>query len=104
MSIRRKVKLEGSSFSHYDLVYLKPLDSEAVKNILANYSEVIVVEENSAPGGAGEAINAIKNQQNALCKLRCLALPDQFIEQGTRQQLLAMVKMDVPSLREFFNT
>ncbi len=96
--------LTGLPYSHYDLVFLKPLDEKALLEIFKVYKDVLVVEENSPAGGAGESLISLKNRAGSAVKLKCRSLPDEFIEHGSRAQLLRKTGLDSVSLQEFFRT
>lgn len=92
--------LENLNYSHYDLVYLKPIDENAIKEIFSTYDEVITVEENSPAGGLGEVLASLKNKWSSSLKLRCLSLPDTFVEHGKRIELLRLLQLDSESLKK----
>ncbi len=96
--------LESTSYAHYDLLYLKPIDSQKIKEIFIDFEEVIVVEENSAAGAAGETINGLKNAWGNSSRLKCRALPDSFVEHASRQELLEITGLDHKSLRRFIDS
>lgn len=93
--------LRDTSFSHYDLVYLKPIDEEAIRKIFSEYTEVVTVEENSSAGGLGEKVASLKAQWDSPIKLSCHSLPDLFIEHGPKNQLLQLIQMDENSIKDF---
>ncbi|MGJ0516095.1 MAG: transketolase C-terminal domain-containing protein, partial [Methylomicrobium sp.] len=45
-------------------------------------------------GGAGSAVNQFLQAQRILMPVLNLGLPDAFIEQGTREELLALCGLD----------
>ncbi|MEQ9262947.1 MAG: 1-deoxy-D-xylulose-5-phosphate synthase [Owenweeksia sp.] len=96
--------LESTSYAHYDLLYLKPIDSQKIKEIFIDFEEVIVVEENSAAGAAGETINGLKNAWAYSSRLKCRVLPDSFVEHASRQELLEITGLDHKSLRRFIDS
>lgn len=93
--------LENSDFSHYDLIYLKPIDEEALEKIFHEYPEVISIEENSPAGGLGEKLASLKAKWNSKVRLKCHSLPDEFIEHGSASQLLELVNLNANSIKGF---
>ena len=87
-------------YAHYDLVYLKPIDEEAIREIFDVFEEVITVEENSAAGGLGEKLASLKSKWNRPVTLRNLSLPDEFIEHGKKEQLLSQLNLDADSFNK----
>lgn len=68
--------------------FVKPLDTELLDEIAAQYQLIVTVEENAIMGGAGSAINEYLAAQNNCCSILNLGLPDRFIEHGLPQELL----------------
>jgi 1-deoxy-D-xylulose-5-phosphate synthase len=79
-----------------DLRRLKPLDTDAVDDVLENYSTVVVAEEDYLHGGVGELIaarlaetrpaEARLAEKNSATVLRRLGVPDRFIRHATIDQ------------------
>jgi 1-deoxy-D-xylulose-5-phosphate synthase len=69
--------------------FIKPLDEQMLRKLSRDVRIIITVEENILAGGFGSAVLEYINTQsfNGVKVLR-LGFPDQFIEQGTRTQLL----------------
>lgn len=69
--------------------FIKPLDEQMLRKLSRETRIIITVEENVLAGGFGSAVLEYINAQNFNgVKVLRLGLPDQFIEQGTRAQLL----------------
>ncbi len=78
--------------------FVKPIDQSMLEKLLNDHTLLVTVEENCVMGGAGsaviEALQAIQNKRapaiNAVqIKTLCLGLPDQFIEHGVHETMLA---------------
>lgn len=69
--------------------FIKPLDTAMMQDIAQGHDLIVTVEENSIMGGAGSAVNEYLAAQGILCRVLNLGLPDQFIQQGLPQELLA---------------
>ncbi len=70
--------------------FAKPIDQAMVRNAFANGSFVITIEEAAVMGGFGTAVLESACEQGFdTRKLRRLGIPDQFIEHGNRDTLLA---------------
>ncbi|MDD1609538.1 MAG: 1-deoxy-D-xylulose-5-phosphate synthase, partial [Methylococcaceae bacterium] len=54
----------------------------------------VTVEENVLAGGAGSAVNDFLQAQRILMPVLAIGLPDSFVEQGTREELLALCSLD----------
>ena len=64
-----------------DMRFLKPLDINTVREeILIRTRKIITIEENTLIGGFGESIKAFLCNEGVIVK--CIGLPDEFIEHG----------------------
>nr|MBC8204777.1 1-deoxy-D-xylulose-5-phosphate synthase [FCB group bacterium] len=71
-----------------DMKFVKPLDLELLYNIASTHRFIITVEENALEGGFGSLILEKLTGMDIECKTLRIGIPDKFIEQGTRKQLL----------------
>ncbi|MFV0443535.1 MAG: 1-deoxy-D-xylulose-5-phosphate synthase [Planctomycetaceae bacterium] len=81
--------------------FLRPLDTELLRRMMEECGFVITLEENSLNGGFGSAVLEAANQLGLETRsIRCLGLPDRFIEHGERSELLADLGLDTAGLVE----
>ena len=73
--------------------FVKPLDVDLVKTLASQYEVLITIEENVVAGGAGSAINEYLSNQHIKTPVINMGLPDKFIEQGTRDELLGICQL-----------
>jgi len=78
---------EGVGVIHYDMRFLKPLDTEALDDVCAKVNAIITVEDGCKAGGLHGAVAEYVTSRKAGCRLQSLGVPDEFISQGTREQL-----------------
>ncbi|HEV7855487.1 MAG TPA: 1-deoxy-D-xylulose-5-phosphate synthase, partial [Herminiimonas sp.] len=87
--------------------FVKPIDVELIKRLAASHDALVTVEEGSIMGGAGSAVAEALAAAGIVKPLLNLGLPDQFIDHGDAQQLLAMCGLDakgiVASIRQRFS-
>ena len=70
--------------------FIKPLDEDMLIRIASRTKYIVTVEDNVLAGGFGSAVLEFLNDQGiAEPKVLRLGLPDKFIEQGPRKDLLA---------------
>ncbi|MQP52702.1 MULTISPECIES: 1-deoxy-D-xylulose-5-phosphate synthase [unclassified Flavobacterium] len=93
-----------SFFSHFHFPFIKPLDLEAVKSIIAAHDQLITIEDGVITGGFGEQINTIIATNNLKKPIVNLGIPDAFIEHGTVLELQHLCKIDVTSIIQLLNT
>ncbi len=74
--------------------FVKPLDTDMLDNLLGKYSRIVTVEENVFPGGFGEGVAAYLAGAGWGGKFSRIAIPDRFIQHGTREELLHMLGLD----------
>jgi 1-deoxy-D-xylulose-5-phosphate synthase len=74
---------KGVSCGVYNARFIKPLDINTVLN-LSRDSLMVTVEENVGAGGLGEAVLAALSGKDEVKNVRCISLPDRFIEHDTQ--------------------
>ena len=80
---------EGLEVGVVNARFVKPIDAEMVEQTLTEGRFVVTIEEGARMGGFGTAFLECANQLRLDTRqLTCLALPDEFIEHGDRNQLL----------------
>jgi 1-deoxy-D-xylulose-5-phosphate synthase len=86
------------NIAHYDFGFVKPLDEEMLHSILATFQKIITIEDGTVTGGFGSSIVAFAAQNKCAISIQTLGIPDQFIEQGTVDELQKICKIDVENL------
>ncbi len=74
--------------------FVKPIDDALIRELTKSHEILVTVEENVLAGGAGSAVNDFLQAQKILMPVLNLGLPDCFVEQGTREELLALCGLD----------
>ncbi len=85
---------------HYDMRFVKPIDKNQLKNIFANYSTIITIEDGCKMGGFGTAILEYANDINYSGKTIILGINDTFIEHGTTEELYQQTELDFESVKK----
>jgi len=78
--------------------FVKPLDENLILEIAKTYDVLVTVEENVIAGGAGSAVNEFLQAQSILMPVLNIGLPDRFVEQGSREELLALCGLDTKGI------
>jgi 1-deoxy-D-xylulose-5-phosphate synthase len=78
--------------------FVKPIDEALILELAKSHDVLVTVEENVLAGGAGSAVNEFLQAQQILMPVLNLGLPDLFVEQGTRDELLAQCSLDKPGI------
>lgn len=84
--------------------FIKPLDEAMILEMAKTHDVIVTVEENVLAGGAGSAVNEFLQAQKVLMPVLNIALPDQFVEQGTREELLAECALDTKGILNSIET
>jgi len=75
--------------------YIKPLDTNILRDVASRYSHVLTVEENILNGGFGAAVlEFMETEGLEETRVIRMGLPDRFIEQGSRNVLLSQLELD----------
>ncbi len=94
-----KLREDGLDVGVINARFIKPLDTGILIKALQETDFVITVEENTLTGGFGSAVLEAANQAGVKTDhLRCLGIPDQYIEHGERGELLADLGLDMHGL------
>lgn len=85
--------------------FIKPYDTEMIEQMALSHGHIITVEENAISGGAGEGV--ISELQSVCQKhpainisTMTLGLPDQFIEHGVHERMLADAGLDADGISQ----
>lgn len=89
-----KVAAEKLDASVYDMRFVKPLDIELIEQAADNYTLLVTLEENALQGGAGSAVTEHLLAQGFQTPILQLGLKDEYLDHGSRNQLLAKAKLD----------
>lgn len=79
--------------------FVKPLDEALILELAATHDVLVTIEENVIPGGAGMGVVEVLNEHLVSIPTLTLGLPDRFIEQGTREEVLTDAGLDAPGIR-----
>jgi 1-deoxy-D-xylulose-5-phosphate synthase len=95
----RQLRAEGLDIGVINARFAKPLDAETIVRAVDQTGFVLTVEESALCGGFGSAVlEAVSAAGVDGSNVRCLGLPDHFIEHGERDELLADLNLDVRGL------
>ena len=89
-----------STFAHYDMRWLKPLDEELLHTIGKQFSRIITVEDGVINGGLGSAVMEWMNDHGYTARITRLGVNDQFVEHGSTNELYHLLKLDKEGICE----
>ena len=83
-----KIKEEtGWNPSIYNIRYIKPLDTDLMKEVAESYGRVITIEDGCIMGGLYGAVSEYIAQRETPIPVRAVGIPDRYISQGTQEEL-----------------
>ncbi|MBU2938320.1 1-deoxy-D-xylulose-5-phosphate synthase [Lacinutrix sp. C3R15] len=80
--------------AHYDMQFIKPLDSVLLHSICKTYQTIITIEDGVIHGGFGSAVLEFLAENKYKNKLSILGIPDAFIHQGSTLELQKELQLD----------
>ncbi|WMW79938.1 1-deoxy-D-xylulose-5-phosphate synthase [Undibacterium cyanobacteriorum] len=78
--------------------FVKPIDSELIKQIAATHDAIITVEEGCTMGGAGSAVAEVLAEAGLSKPMLMLGLPDKFVDHGDPALLLAQCGLNAEGI------
>lgn len=94
---------ERDQIGHYNMRFVKPLDTLMLKKIFSTYESVITIEDGCKMGGFGSAILEYANEIHSFVSIKIFGIEDVFIEQGTVEELHKISKIDISTLKNYIN-
>ena len=90
---------EQLNASVWDMRFVKPLDTAAIREAAMHHDLIVTLEENVVAGGAGSGVGEWLNAEGLSVPLLHLGLPDAFVEHGKPQDLLAECGLNSRGIR-----
>lgn len=83
-----------------DMRFVKPLDTALIDELAKTHTTLVTLEDNAIAGGAGSGVGEYLLRQQHKASLLMLGLPDEFIMQGTQEEMYAELKIDTQGIVE----
>ena len=78
---------KGVNPSIYNIRYIKPVDEEMLAEIARKHKVVITVEDGTVVGGLHGVVAEYMSSLPVPVKVRAVGIPDEYISQGTQEEL-----------------
>lgn len=78
---------DGINVDHFDMIWVKPLDSELLEKISGKYKGIITVEDGVTAGGFGSAVEEWMNRNGKSLFVSKAGIPDDWVYQGSVAEL-----------------
>ena len=88
------------SVAHYDMRYLKPIDTEILTEVAQRFKRIITIEDGIRDGGLGTAVTEWMNDNGFHPEIHRMGLPDEFVEHGTVAELKYITGIDTAAIKK----
>ena len=96
--VRHKLKDMGYSCSLVNARFIKPIDTEIIKELSREHRLLVTMEENVRSGGYGEKVRDFVQDYEIPVHILTIALPDEYVEHGNVALLHEEVGIDAESV------
>ncbi|MCI7653553.1 MAG: 1-deoxy-D-xylulose-5-phosphate synthase [Bacteroidales bacterium] len=88
------------SIAHYDMRFVKPLDSKILEEVGRRFKKILTIEDGSKEGGFGSAILEWMDDHGFTPRVVRMGLPDAFVPHGTVEEERKLCHLDPESIRQ----
>ncbi len=88
------------SIAHYDMRWLKPIDTEILDYVGTHFKKVVTVEDGVISGGLGSAVLEYFADKSYDAHVTRLGINNQFVEHGSTKELYHMLHLDTEGICE----
>ena len=88
------------SIAHYDMRWLKPIDTEILDYVGTHFKKVVTVEDGVISGGLGSAVLEYFADKGYDAHVTRLGINNQFVEHGSTKELYHMLHLDTEGICE----
>ena len=99
VDVAKQLQSLGFNIEVVNCRFIKPLDEEYLKNAEKKFRKIITIEEGNLDGGFCESILSYFSSSNSKIDILTLGLPNNFVDHGTRNELLEKVALDNDSIK-----
>ena len=85
--VEEAIEETNLNIAHYDMRFLKPLDSKLLQEVGEQFKTIVTVEDGAREGGMGSAVLEWMADHGYTPRIIRLGLSDKFVEHGTVEQL-----------------
>ena len=89
-----------NNYTVVNMRFVKPLDTALLDSIAESHDLIITIEENAIAGGAGAGVMEYLSFVSVTTPVRVIGLPDEYVDHGSREELLSYCKLDVVGITE----
>jgi 1-deoxy-D-xylulose-5-phosphate synthase len=104
VAVASLLKSKGLSPTLVHARFIKPFDDKLLEQIILNHEIIFTLEDNTVQGGFGVNLKDWLNKRSPNTRIVSFALPDQFIPQGSREELLESIGLDAETIANKINS
>lgn len=98
LAVRGELKKRNYQCTLVNARFAKPLDEEILLSLSTEHKVLVTMEENVITGGFGQQVTQFLTDMGQSIKVLQIAIPDQFVEQGSVGRLREETGLDVDSI------
>lgn len=98
VQVRDRLKEIGYHCSLINARFVKPLDTEMLEALTKDHRLFVTIEENVLSGGFGEQVLHYVSRAKLDVGVRCIGIPDDYIEHGNVDLLRREVGLDAETI------
>ena len=98
LAVREELKNLHYQCTLVNARFAKPLDEKRLLSLAAEHKLLVTLEENVITGGFGQQVTQFLTDTGQKIRVLQIAIPDQFVEQGSVSRLHEEVGLDVSSI------
>ncbi|WP_020403602.1 1-deoxy-D-xylulose-5-phosphate synthase [Gracilimonas tropica] len=95
-----RLSKEGIEIGHFDMRFVKPLDTELIDQICREYDHIITLEDGAKMGGFGSAVAEYISEKAERPTLKIMGIPDRIVEHGTQEELYDEIGIGISGIME----
>ena len=100
IAIEKAEKIANIKVAHFDMVFLKPIDEDIMKEVAQMNCPIVTVEDGSLIGGLASTVTEWLSTHGYSAKVTSVGVPDEFVAQGSVPELYRYCGMDGDSICE----
>jgi 1-deoxy-D-xylulose-5-phosphate synthase len=94
----QKMENENLDIEHWDMRFVKPLDTDCLHGIFRQFENIITIEDGVVSGGFGSAVIEFMTDNGYHANVKRLGVPDTFIDHGSQLELYKECGFDPDSI------
>lgn len=94
-----KTAAESLGATLVDMRFVKPIDVDMIIECAKTHDLLVTIEDGAIAGGAGSAVQQCLQENKQLVHVLNLGIPDQFIMQGTQEEMYAELGIDAQGIK-----